>query len=339
MSMRTALRDDTGAMAIVIAVTLSLVMFAIAAFVINVGSVEAGRREMQTAADAGALAGVQLLPGNPSGAIGAAQAYAQNNGADPAKVTVSLAGSPPTSITVNVGSTAPLSFGGSTKPVGAAAVAEVGSPTGYGRGVMPFGVMSKNPSATAAFGYAFNEQVTLKQPAGQGGSGNYQFIDLVGETEEQAGGAPSSVYQPVAKGGVNEPVLVGERYYTQTGINGKQVVNSLAEWVGADSHAFDDIVTLRPDGVAEIEDWNCHRLIVCPIVVAVGPPVSYNWDDVNGTKLVQIIGFSWFYLEDWGTTGNDSWVTGRFIRPVSPTDPTGFGPISPWGAIGYRLAQ
>lgn len=344
MRVSERISSDAGAMALVVVVVMAVVGFGLAMIVLDMGSVETGRREMQTAADAGALAGVQSLPADSAAAVSAARAYAMENGADPSRITaVTGGGSPPTSITVEVGDDAELSFaqafGESDKPVRASATAVVASPTGYGRGVMPFGVMSKDPSATAAFGYVFNESVTLKQPAGAGESGNYQFVDLVGDVEQAAGGAPSSVYNPLAAGGVAEPVLVGERYYTQTGINGVRVANSLGAWIGADAHAFSDIVTLQPDGIARIEDWECHRLVVCPIVVAVGPPVSYNWADVNGTKLVQIIGFSWFYVESWGRNGNDSYVTGRFIRPVGPQDPVGWGSVSPWGAIGYRLVN
>ena len=336
--------DDSGAIALVVAI-LIVALLGVAAIVIDSGMLYAQRRSMQTAADSAALAGVMELPGSPSQAGVVADQYVDANpagGSSPGR-EYTVSSTYGTNDTLRVHLTQPSLnmtlarfLGINSEPVGAKATAVISSPSGYGRGVMPFGIMSKEPSGTSPFGYVFNESVTLKQPAGQGEAGNFQFIDLVGGVGEPAGGAPD-ITGPLSQGGVAEPVFIGETYYTQTGINGVKVDTSLDTWIGSDSHSFSQICEVQPDGTVSITDYDCHRLVVCPIVEAVGPPASFNWSDVSGSKLIRIIGLSFFYIESWGHNGNESWVTGRFIRPLTPEDGLLWGPVDPYGAIGFRL--
>jgi Flp pilus assembly protein TadG len=72
------LRDDSG-QAIVLVVALLAVLIGIAALVIDGGSWLRAQRHLQTAADAAALAGVQNLPADTSGAQSIAVNYAQTN--------------------------------------------------------------------------------------------------------------------------------------------------------------------------------------------------------------------------------------------------------------------
>jgi Putative Flp pilus-assembly TadE/G-like len=64
---------------VVLVVALLVVFFGIAALVIDGGRWFQTHRHLQTAADAAALAGVQALPSDPSGATSIASTYAQNN--------------------------------------------------------------------------------------------------------------------------------------------------------------------------------------------------------------------------------------------------------------------
>jgi len=306
------------------------------------------RRTMQTAADAGALAGVEELPANPTNAETVADQYVSANpGGTNATVREYEIGSTygaNDTISVHINqpafaTTLARFIGVNSNPVGARATAVVSSPSAYGSNVMPFGIMSKEPSGTSPFGYAFNELVTLKQPAGPAGNaeaGNFQFLALTDPPGGHYGA--SDIYYALGNGGVPNPVYLNALYNTKTGINGTQVSNRLDDWIGGDTHAFLDVVALRPDGTVSITDAACHRLIICPIIIDPGPPELYNWTELNGTsKPVKVIGFSYFYIESIGTTGNDCYVTGRFIRPLSPEEATAWGPIDPYGAIGFRL--
>jgi len=352
--MRRMLKQDDGAVAVIVAILLGLALLGLAAIVVDAGSLYSVKREFQNSADAAALAAVQDLPGNVGAADSAAQVYADQN-ARHTLTSVQAAfgadqGSGPESVTVTVDGIAPLGFaqiwGMTQSPIRAKASAAVQSPTGYGRRVMPFGIMSKEPSGSAPFGYVFNEQVMLKQAPPDGEAGNFQFLSLTDPPGEHVGA--NLINEALANGGVDVEVFINELYSTRTGLNGRQIIRNLIDWIGADTCTFDEVATIDPDdGTVRIHDYACHRLIVCPIIVDPGPPVAYNWNELNGTSQpVQVISFAWFFIEDWGSdtqlgagTGNDCWISGRFIRPLSPEDATEWGPVDPLGAIGFRLTD
>ncbi len=347
MALRIDWRHEEGATAVAFAAVL-VALLTVVAMTVSAGTAYVARRQMQTAADAAALAGVRELPGSPTAAMSVARTYAGANRAGALNIEPVVSATFGANDTIRVRVTDPtvtFDMGGllgrSSGAAGASAVAVVKSPTSYGYGVMPFGVMSRNASDTSAFGYSFGATVTLKQPAGRGSTGNYQFVDLVGDVDEQGGGSPD-IYGPIGAGGVTEQVSVGETYYTQRGINGRQVSNRLGALIGGDTHTFDHVVRMQADGVALISDKDCPRLILCPIIVGqntrTGAWDVYNWVDDNVTR-VKILTFAWFFIEGYGATGNDSFVTGRFIRPVSPDEATAWGAIDPLGAIAYKLDQ
>lgn len=332
-------------MAIIVALIISVALLGVAAIVVDGGALYATKRNLQNSADAAALAGVQDLPGNTGGARTSASYYLDQN------VREAMVGSPQIDILrtfgdndtvrVTVVGGAPAAFsqmwGRGDSPVMASATAVVASPTGYSAGVMPFGIMSAEPSGTTPFGYAFNESVVLKQPSQQGESGNFQFLSLTDPPGGHDGG--DDITGALRDGGVDNPVYLDTIYNTKTGMNGGNVPKALEQWVAADSHSFSDVAEIRPDGTVKITDWACPRLIICPIIVDAGPPLAYNWTEISGSKPVKVIGFSFFYIEDIGTNGKDCYITGRFIRPVAPEDAIHWGPIDPFGAVSFRLWQ
>jgi hypothetical protein len=206
--------------------------------------------------------------------------------------------------------------------------------------------MSKEPTLGTVFGYTFGEEVILKAPARSGASGNFQFVDIIGMPNEQAGGA-ADIYETLSEGGTENEVYKGECYYTQTGINGAQVVNSLSTWIRC-NHTFGEICT-APDENGFVDFMNpgnespgCHRVIVCPIIINPEYPENdyrrYNWSEVEGSKKVLIVDFVYFFIEGWGKTGNDSWVKGRFVRAAGE-DFLKFGAYSPFAPVVYRIIE
>jgi Flp pilus assembly protein TadG len=103
---------------IVFVVALFLVLFGIAALVIDGGRWFQTHRHLQTAADAAALAGVQALPSDPSGASSIASTYAENNfsgvtatvSVPPSPLPSSCASSPPNCVRVVTSKTVPGTF-------------------------------------------------------------------------------------------------------------------------------------------------------------------------------------------------------------------------------------
>lgn len=341
---RNAVRADDGAYAMVFAV-LMVVLLGLGAFTVDAGSLYAERRTLQGAADAGALAGVQELPGSPSTAAGMSNDYAGRNVAgigipDP-QITSQVIGNDTVQCSVQH-IDRELWFarflGHNTTSVGARAIAKVQSPSAYSAGVMPFGIMSCDPSGTAPFGYSFGQSVRLKQPSQQGEAGNFQFLSLTDPPGEHDGAV--DITRALSGGGVPNPVYLNTNYFTKTGINGTTVSRSLGSWIGGDDCTFSEVAQMADDGLVELLQADCPRLIVCPIIVFPGPPVTFNWSDIEGSKLVRVIGFSYFFVEAIGTTGNDCWVDGRFVRPIGPeTDVMEWGAVDPLGAIGYRLVE
>lgn len=335
-------RDD-GATALIIAVIIALALFGVAATVVDAGGLYATKRNLQNAADAAALSGVQDLPGNTAAARSSAALYLGQNVREP------LVGSPEISIASTYGSNdtirvtvvgeAPAAFtqvwGRTGSPIKATAAAVVSSPSAYRSNVMPLGIMSEEPSGTSPFGYPFNTLVTLKRSDGE--AGNFQLLSLTDPPGGHDGA--NDIKTALRTGGVDNAVYLNTLYNTKTGqISG--VTSALRSWIGSDSHTFDQVAQMREDGTVAILDKQCHRLIICPIVVDPGPPIAYNWDAFNGTsKPVLVIGFAYFWVESIGGTGNDCVITGRFIRPLGPEDVLSWGPIDPYGAIGFRLVQ
>ncbi len=344
--------NQSGNVAIIFALAIA-VLLGVTALVVDVGGLFEERRELQKSADMAALAGVMELPDDPSSAISMANSYLDQNTPHAFERNITVLSTYVSNDTIRVEATnpnTPLYFariwGRQESTVRASATAVISSPTVYGHGVMPFGIMSKEPTSTSPFGYTFGEQVMLKVPSQSGESGNFQFLDIIGDPEEQAGGA-KDIYDALMSGGAPNPVYKGEKYYTQTGINGIQVANKLATWITC-NHTFNEVCTdIDEEGVVTIEnpgneDPRCHRLIVCPIIInpefPEGDPRRYNWSGVEGSKLVQIIDFAYFFVEEWGRSGNDSFIVGRFVRTVDD-DALEYGAVSPWGPIAYRLIK
>ncbi len=351
--MKSLLKAESGQVAIIFALLLP-VFIGFAAISVDVGRLYFERRELQKAADLAALAGVQELPNNPDNAVNIASQYAdQNAQSRPLNKEIRITSTYIPNDTIEVKLNNPQTnlffariWEKNSSNVSAGAVAVISSPSAYGRGVMPFGIMSKEPTATSVFGYEFSETVTLKEPSQQGEAGNYYFLDIIGEPENQGGGA-NDIYAALSNGGAPNPVYIGRLYYTQTGINGRQVVNNLEIWITC-NHTFDEICTdIDEEGIVTIENpenespW-CHRLVICPIIInpdyPEADPRRYNWSEISGSKKVLIVGFAMFFIESWGTVGSNSYVTGRFVRVVDE-NAIDFGAYTEFAPVVYRLIK
>jgi Flp pilus assembly protein TadG len=358
-------RSEAGAIAIVVAL-LMVAMVGFSALVIDVGSLYEQRRQLQTAADAAALAGVQELPSNPDAARAIATAYAKQNSADDNAVSVTISQTYVPNDTIRVTVSNPDSptyfariWGRSSAAVSARAIAFVGSPAVMpGRTVMPMAILAKGETtlAGAPYGFVYGEDVIIKRGAGTGYDGNFQFATL--STASGDNGAPY-IRDALKNGGVYNEVIKGAIYETQTGINGSWPTNELIGWINRDFnhqyssqshtfalHGFGEICTdVDSDGLIELdnpagETHMCHRVIVCPIIAVVKDgKISYNPDDLVGqSNKVKVLDFAYFFISEVWDQGNDSFVKGRFIKIVEH-DALQVSGYTPGGSVVYKLVE
>jgi Flp pilus assembly protein TadG len=173
------LREDSGQV-IVFVVVLLTVLLGLAALVIDGGSWWQAQRHLQTAADAGALAGAQNLPTDPSGANATAVSYAQQNFSGLAAPTVTFPS--PGEIDVAAVATAPgflakifgAAFGNVT--VRAHARAAVGVPL-FMKNVAPVAVKSTVACAVTDPG-CYGRALTLTFDESQVASSTIGLINL-----------------------------------------------------------------------------------------------------------------------------------------------------------------
>jgi len=157
-----------------------------AAMTVDVGLFLHEKRELQNAADAAALAGVQELPFSAADAEFIAQEWAENNGigADELEaIEISTTHVANDTITVRVKRDVPFIFarvlGLTSDTMRADATARIGSPS-WGSNVMPWALLK-----SAQEGTVYDTEVILKYSAQEGSSGDYGALALLGGTGSQ----------------------------------------------------------------------------------------------------------------------------------------------------------
>lgn len=331
--MRSRIRDDEGASAVVVAV-LIVVLLAFAALVVDAGALYAHRRQVQTAADAAALAGVQALPVDPDTARLIAADYAARNAADASDVAFTVGSTWATNDTLTAELLDPdmgLFFarfmGYSDAPVAASATAMVGSPRTYGSGLMPFGIVAAG-TAAAPYGYTPGVDIPLVVDTGDQSQGNWHYVDLTPFTD-----GASSTKQVIGAGGTTDPVSIGDVLSTQPGSPNNPNFKELSKYleITCAPHGVDALVYDQARGTYEpthaSDDTHCNRLITCPvIVVAAGDP--YDWDGTAGASVkVQVVGFLNMFISN-DPNFKDGALMSTFVQtvPVSTFTPGGYIP-------------
>jgi secretion/DNA translocation related TadE-like protein len=167
--------------ATVMTVLFMAALLGMAALVLDVGSWFREKRQLQTAADASALAGAQALPEDPGSASALAAQYAQKNFGASIAPDVSINGS---TITVKTKSKAPgffsKVFGLDFVDVGASAQARVAPPAQV-QYVAPMVVSWKHPLLGGVGCPCYKQQTTLDFDP-MGAPGAFGMLNLDGET-------------------------------------------------------------------------------------------------------------------------------------------------------------
>jgi hypothetical protein len=333
---------DEGAISVTVAVLLAAFLIAFVAVTVDAGAWYAERRQMQTAADAAALAGVQELPAGPGAAVAVADNYAAINSPEASESDFTVTSTFVANDTIVADLADPAmglffarAIGRDTARVDAHAVAVIGSPSTYGSGLMPFGICATG-TTEAPYGYDPGQMIELVMDNGDQEQGNWHFVDLTPQTSGE-----NNTKGVIGVGGTTDPVSIGDIIYTQTGSptnpNFDSLVGYFHETCGP--HGLDSLVYDEARGVYEpthLDGTHCNRLITCPVIIIMqGDP--YDWDSVNGTTATQVVGFlNMFVSNDPDFKDGSLWATFVQVVPVDVFQPGGY---IPYGGVVYWLEE
>jgi len=336
-------RSDTGAVALIAAV-LAVVLVGSAALVVDMGALYSSRRQLQTTADAAALAGVRELPVNPSSAATIARDYSALNGPFADDVTVTLKRTYVNNDTIEVVVRQTESphffarvFGLDSSPVSARATAVAGSPTAYNSGVMPFAILARN-SMEPPWGYLEKELIQLVVGHGTQTAGNYNWLDLKGFSSY------SNVPNIIADGGTSKRIAIGDIAPTQTGGASNPRYTALANHVSkfcAPHQINDSVMGLRREASSNLYEPRhlngtvCNRMIVAPVVV-INQGDPFGWSSISGSTNVRIIGFATVFIRN--NPSDSGGVMGMFVQAV-PTSSVSPGAYSAYAGLLTWLAE
>lgn len=333
---------DEGAVAVIVAVSITALL-ALAALTVDAGAYYSERRQMQTAADAAALAGVQDLPSDPGTAVSEAQNYASVNSPEADSNDFEIGATYVSNDTITAQLSNPdmgLFFarilGIDTAHVQARAKAIVGSPTAYGSGVMPYGILARGMSPP--YGLENGEDTILHTDPHGSSKGNFRTVDLSAYADASGGGQVGKI---VEAGGSNKPISIGTVINTQTGDAWNPQYTAFNDYFTCNHSLADLQGSYDPDkGVYTLTDSGghpCRRFITCPVIVigSSGSP-SYDWESAAGNTSVTVIGFANYFIES--VTKKEPEFRGRFVQVVDPDALDGGGYVD-WAGVRYWLEE
>jgi Flp pilus assembly protein TadG len=182
--MRQLRRCERG-QALVLMVLFLAFLLGCATLVLDVGSWFRSQRQLQSAADAAALAGAQALPNSPGDATGLAQQYATKNASDLSSAEYSIESdlAPNDRITVHVTRNAPgffaRIFGIASVKVGATATAQA-KVMAQAKHVAPITIKNTEPMLGGSGCPCFGPGNETTLPLRTGAPGGFALVDLTG---------------------------------------------------------------------------------------------------------------------------------------------------------------
>ena len=299
--------DNSGAVAVIIAICLFALMIA-TALAVDVGSLFQDKRHLQTVADSAALAGAQELPENPGEAINVATEYANNNYSEEIEsinVEISSTWATDDTITVTVfNPDSPLYFARvmdkESTPVGARAKAIVASPVGVNN-LVPWGA-SIPPDVDWKDWLSYGDDKILKFGADDPNEGNFYALNL---SDEPVHGGGASEYLEYIRNGYPGAIEVGDEIWTRTGniVVTKTATEDRAGPVETWS-PIEDLAYYDEEGDLVLNRSSGQFVVV---------PVIYELIDPTGQELVEILAFAPFILTEIRGSGGHTEIVGQFI--------------------------
>jgi hypothetical protein len=288
--------------AVVLLVLFLMSLLGVAAFAIDYGLWSVNRSQVQSAADAAALAGASGIPGGWGTATGYASSEYTKNGkpADTyaASSTTDLA--PNDSVTVNasrsVGTGLAGIFGIHSVTVSASARATIQSFSQVnGLNVMPWGVLQG--SYTPGQPYPIYTKATTNA---NNGAISLPYVNNANCPDPNG----ANIYSDEIAGTTQVcPVSVGETVDTKPGDNSGKTSQGLNQRITT-WQTLNQIVQFQADGTAKLLDPNSPQLVLIPVLT--NQSGQSVWP--NGTSApMTVVGFAWFVITSCGDPANPSY--------------------------------
>lgn len=299
---RRLLNNENGSTAIIVAL-LMVVLIGCVALVVDGGLLYVTEAKIANAMDAAALAGVQELPYSPTMAIDKAKEYAAANGVNPEKLNVEIFNNN-RAIKVEYEREVELLFakvlGFGIGNVDGRAVAQV-APIVGASGAVPLGIQD--------YEFVFGQTYTLKVGGGDGSTGWFGALAL-----SKPG---AQVYEDNLTYGFKGSIRIGDILDIETGNMSNPTKRAIDYRIGRCNHT--------PYCTAEKFNPNCDRLLKVPVI------------EFIESKKVKVLGFSVFLVDAVTGQGNDSVITGKFVRTVTSGEIDYNGPD--YGLYGTKLTH
>ncbi|KUO78858.1 MAG: hypothetical protein APF81_18275 [Desulfosporosinus sp. BRH_c37] len=299
---------------VVVLVTLALtVLLGLCAIVTDVGLMYAEKAHLQNSVDAAALAGVQELPNDPNKAEQKARDYASQNGVSTVTVTFEADN---IKICVQATQQVPTYFariwGITEEQISVSAKAMMVPPTELS-GAVPLSIQEQD--------FVYGQKYVLKSGGGSGTSSWYlddsenNVVIKFGEESGTPGwygalelsGTGANTYQTDLANGYAGTLRVGQIVDVKHGNMSGPTADGINTRLSRD--------TTVPRNTFVDYNRDAPEIIYIPIVRIIT-------ESGNSIQEVQIVGFAAFFLEGVAGNGNDSIVTGWFLKTLASNDHT-----------------
>lgn len=299
---------------VIVLVTLALTaLLGFCAIVTDVGLMYAEKAHLQNSVDAAALAGVQELPNDSTLAAQTASAYATQNGVPTVTVTFEANN---TKIIVQATQQVPTYFariwGITEEQISVSAKAMMVPPTELS-GAVPLSIQEQD--------FVYGQKYVLKY-GGRSDNSDWFLDDSKNNAVKKIGEESGT---PGWYGALELSGMGADTYRTDLA-NG--YAGTLRVWQILDvkhgnmSGPTADGINTRlsrdtrvPKNTIDNYDRNAPQIVYIPIVKIIS-------ESGNSIQEVQIVGFAAFFLEGVAGNGNDSIVTGWFIRTLTSNEHT-----------------
>lgn len=311
--LRRVAHEESGAVIIIVAFLL-VALLGMTALAVDVGQLYQVRRQMVTAADAGALAGVVSLIEDPDQDTAelVARNYAIENESEPGDTVVNVIDGH--TVEVWSGKTVNYSFarilGFESQLVTAYAKAEY-FPVSSAKGIVPWAVdyLLYEKGATFTAKYSHHDDGSM-------GSGNYHALGL--------GGSGANRYRDNIKYGYDSVVSIGDWLDRESG-------NMSGPTTAGTQHRFDLCnCSTGDDGHCIDPENECPRKVMVPLY---GDVLIHG----NSVREVEVKAFAMIYILNVSGSGNESEVEAIFIEATHEGNYG--GDVEDTGVYNVRLIE